>query len=243
MKILVLRIFGFAGLALAVTLAAGALLAASHIQAQGGVPQQGLPGRYSAAFTGAGIETGALLGPFCKSASLAGGTLTIVCEDDDDPNNADAVTTFASAGGGTNPLAIVDVSFDHVHKTFTFTQAGGGTITCRNDVDCPLPASQIIYVGTRAADDLFVAADFTTSSSGNSATGNPPLRIAIPPGINVSHRVAWALPASLTLTSVASGGSGNDCIGLMDCVTGTGITINSEAYKFYPIKGTVEASA
>ena len=55
--------------------------------AQGGASTQGLPARYVAAFSGAGIETGALLGPFCKSAAVDTGTniLTITCEDDDDP--------------------------------------------------------------------------------------------------------------------------------------------------------------
>ena len=73
-----------ASLALAVAFTIASLLVAPT-QAQGGVPEHGLPARYIAAFTGAGVVTDALLGPFCKSAAVTGGTLAITCEDDEDP--------------------------------------------------------------------------------------------------------------------------------------------------------------
>ena len=87
---------------LAVLAAAGSLVFAVYMgiaQAQGGVSKFGLSARYIPAFTGAGIDTTALLGPYCKSAAESGGILTITCEDDDDPSNPDAVTTFTAVGG------------------------------------------------------------------------------------------------------------------------------------------------
>ena len=131
MKRILLTTLGILTLTLALGLAAAALVVATT-QAQG-VSTQGLPARYIPAFTGAGIDTAALLGPYCKSARAGGGILTITCEDDHDPTNPDAVTTFAGGGGGTDPRAVVGVTYEHTTKTFTFMQAGGATITCRTD--------------------------------------------------------------------------------------------------------------
>ena len=44
------------------------------------VPTQGLPAEYVAAFDGAGVDSSALLGEFCKSATPSGDTLTLVCQ-------------------------------------------------------------------------------------------------------------------------------------------------------------------
>ena len=144
------------------------------------------------------------------------------------------MTTFAH-----NPQAVVGVTYDHATKAFTFSQAGGATIVCRTNADCPVLASQTIYVGTRATNDLFVATDFTDSDSGGSATSGPPLSIARPAQADPTHRVAWALPEALTLTSVGQNGSGNDCTSLMDCTNGINIMINSQDYKFYPADARV----
>ena len=279
-----------ASLALAVAFTIASLLLATT-QAQGGVPQQGLPGRYSAAFTGAGIETGALLGPFCKSASASGNTLSIVCEDDDDPSTADATTTFTptdvsvssvalagttatftksdsstfdlnlstlGGGGGGNTEAIVGVAYDHTTNTFTFTQAGGATIICRNDVDCPTPASQTIYVAIRQVDRTFAPADFTSSTTGATATGQPRLTIELPSWNTTQYVdntdrdnpysdprnyrfIAWALPTTLTLTDIdAPSLGGTGCEPYLeggpppvDCSQGTDVTISSNPYKYY----------
>ena len=268
MKRTFLTTLGIAALAVAVSTGFVALVvAATNPQ----VPDFGLPGRYSAAFTGAGIETGALLGPFCKSASASGNTLSIVCEDDDDPSNADATTTFTptdvsvssaalagttatftksdsstfdlnlstlGGGGGGNTEAIVGVAYDQSENAFTFTTAGGATITCDLDADCPAPASQTIYVGTRALDNNFVPTDFTTSGTGNTATGSPPLAIAIPATADSGHKVAWALPASLTLTSFFSIQEQCGFLGF-DCGAGVDITISGSLYKFYAPDATV----
>ena len=229
-----LMIFGLAGLGLAVGVAIASLLLATA-QAQG-VTTQGLPARYIPGFTGAGIDTTALLGPFCKSATESGGILTITCEDDDDPTNPDAVTTFAGAGGGSNPQAVVGVAYNQATNTFTFTQAGGNTITCRTNADCPLPASQTIYAATSAT-TTFVATDFTDPATGFSATGSPPLLIEFPSAITGLGSTAWALPASLTLTGIAAYSNDNICrtysTSTLDCANSTSITINGDAYHYY----------
>ena len=229
-----LMIFGLACLGLAVGVATASLLMATT-QAQG-VATQGLPARYIPAFTGAGIDTTALLGPFCKSAAVDTNTniLTITCEDDDDSTTPDAVTTFAAgAGGGTNPQAVVGVAYNQATNTFTFTQAGGNTITCRTNADCPLPASQIIYAATSAT-TTFAATDFTNAATGFSTTGRPPLRVEFPPNITPLDYTAWALPASLTLTGIAAFSNNNICVWpSLDCDTGTSITINNIAYRYY----------
>ena len=233
MKRTLLTTLGILALALAFFLPAAAALVVATTQAQG-VTTQGLPARYIPAFTGAGIDTTALLGPFCKSASAAGGILTITCEDDDDPTTPDAVTTFAAgAGGGTNPQAVVGVAYNQATNTFTFTQAGGNTITCRTDADCPLPASQTIYAATSAT-TTFVATDFTDPATGFSVTGNPPL---FPSAVTGLDSTAWALPASLTLTGIAAYSNDNICRtyspSTLDCATSTSITINGDAYHYY----------
>ena len=234
MKRILLTTLGILALALALGLPAAALVVATT-QAQG-VITQGLPARYIPAFTGAGIDTTALLGPYCKSASAAGGTLTITCEDDDDPTNPDAVTTFAGGGGGTNPQAVVGVAYNQATNTFTFTQAGGNTITCRTDADCPLPAYQTIYAATSAT-PTFVATDFTDPATGFSATGNPPLLMEFPSAVTGLDSTAWALPASLTLTGIAAYSNDNICRtyspSTLDCATSTSITINGDAYHYY----------
>ena len=229
-----LMTFGLAGLGLVVGVAIASLLLATT-QAQG-VATQGLPARYIPAFTGAGIDTTALLGPYCKSASASGGILTITCEDDDDPTTPDAVTTFAGAGGGTNPQAVVGVAYNQATNTFTFTQAGGNTITCRTNADCPLPASQTIYAATSAA-ATFVATDFTDPATGFSVTGNPPLMMEFPSNITGLGSTAWALPESLTLTGIAAYSNDNICrtysTSTLDCATPTGITIYGTPYHYY----------
>ena len=234
MKRILLTTLGILTLTLALGLPAAALVVATT-QAQG-VTTQGLPARYIPAFTGAGIDTTALLGPYCKSASAAGGILTITCEDDDDPTNADAVTTFAAgAGGGTNPQAVVGVAYNQATNTFTFTQAGGNTITCRTNADCPLPASQTIYAATSAA--TFVATDFTDPATGFSVTGNPPLMMEFPSNITGLGSTAWALPESLTLTGIAAYSNDNICrtysTSTLDCATPTSITIYGTPYHYY----------
>ena len=280
-----------ASLALAVAFTIASLVVATT-QAQSGVPEQGLPARYIAAYTGAGVVTDALLGPFCKSASASGNTLSIVCEDDDDPSNADATTTFTptdvsvssvalagttatftksdsstfdlnlstlggGGGGGGNTEAIVGVTYDHTTNTFTFTQAGGGTIICRIDVDCPTPASQTIYVAIRQVDATFAPGDFTSQTTGATATGRPRLGIELPdwdscefPEPNPDYAcddprnyryIAWALPAALALTDIdAPYTAAVSCEPFYegdppetDCTQGTDVTISSDLYKYY----------
>ena len=109
--------------ALAMLVPAGSLVFAVYMsvaQAQGEVLQQGLPARYIAAFDGTGIDTSALLGPHCKSAVAAGNTLTVVCEDDDDPTNRDGVTTFTPADVSTTSANLSDA-------TATFTKSDAST--------------------------------------------------------------------------------------------------------------------
>ena len=271
MKRTLLTIVGIIAVAVAVA-SVGFVLVATDTSAQGTVPQLGLPGRYGAAFTGAGIETGALLGPFCKSASVTGSTLSIVCEDDDDPANADAATTFTDvsvssaslagsvatftksdgsaftlaglsggAGSGGEPTALVGIAFDRSANLFTFTRANGTTLEVDLDADHPPGMPQTVYVGTRATDDNFVATDFTNVASGASATGVQPLTISTPAGVDATHRVAWALPAVLTIDTVAVPAWANDnvCIfATFDCSGGTAIDINGAAYTYYPLGQT-----
>ncbi len=141
--------------------------------------------------------------------------------------------------------AFVGVSYVKSTNVMTFTTAGGATIQVDLDADYPVAANQTIYVGTRAGDDNFVATDFTDPSSGTSVTGTPPLTIEVPATIT-SGRVAWALPASVTLTRLVAGSLGDQCddIGYqIDCAGGTAITINGDPYKFYPYGGTVGQGA
>ena len=151
-------------------------------------------------------------------------------------HNPDAVTTFAGGGGGTDPRAVVGVTYEHTTKTFTFMQAGGATITCRTDADCPLPASQTIYAATSAT-TTFVATDFTDPATGFSVTGNPPLMMEFPSAVTGLSSTAWALPASLTLTGIAAYSNDNICrtysTSTLDCATSTSITINGDAYHYY----------
>ena len=76
-----------------------------YVAAQGGtptIPTYSFTGRYISAFTGAGVVTNTLLGPFCKSASVSGNTLTIVCQDTEANGNAEITTTFTSGAGPGN---------------------------------------------------------------------------------------------------------------------------------------------
>ena len=70
----------------------------------------------------AGIATSALLGPHCKSAVTVGNTLTVICEEDDDPTNADGVTTLAPADV---PTASANLS----GATAKFTRSDASTFT------------------------------------------------------------------------------------------------------------------
>ena len=245
-----LTILGITALAAAVVVGFVAMMVASTGHAQGGVSTFGLSARYMPAFTGAGIETGALLGPFCKSASVTGGTLTIVCEDDDDPTNPDATTTFTGvAGGQTDPRAVLGITYDHAAQTFTFTQAGGTTLTCRLDVDCPIPASQTIYAAIREADSSFIPSDFTNNMTGVNANGQPRLDITFPTWTDSTQDIAtqeldtrylaWALPAALTVTEIDHPRNGYEMCELIygdtqvDCSSGVDITINQIAYTYY----------
>lgn len=78
---------------------AWAALNHGHILAQGGVPEQGLPARYVPVFDGAGIDASAILGSYCKSASTAGNTLSVVCQTDTGAEHTATLTSGAGSGG------------------------------------------------------------------------------------------------------------------------------------------------
>ena len=237
-----------------------------------GVTTQGLPARYIPAFTGAGIDTTALLGPHCKSASKSGSILTITCEDDDDPTTPDAVTTFTDTsvtsaalsgatatftksdattfdlnlsglGGGGNPQAIVDITFDQSENTLTFTRVNADTFTCNLAADCPAPAPITIY-GAVGPDATFAGADFMSSDVGSPPTqpGPPPATITFAQSqwdgqtdTDVDTYMALALPAAVTLTGVEGIANDNLCVPSwgFDCSSGTDVEIAGNAYRYY----------
>ena len=127
------------------------LLYSERGYAQGGVSDQGLPARYIAAFTGAGVVTDALLGPYCKSAATSGSTLTLVCQDTEANGNAEITTTFTDTGltpAQARNLELAFIGGEISGTTLTFTHADGSV----RNIDLPAAG------GTGTADGVVVSA-------------------------------------------------------------------------------------
>ncbi len=92
--------------ALALVIACALAVTAVALAQSGTTPTQGLPARYVPAFAGAGIDTSALLGPYCKSADTAGNTMTVVCQDDTGAEHSATLTSGAGGTGGLDRAAV-----------------------------------------------------------------------------------------------------------------------------------------
>ena len=127
------------------------------LNAQAVVPTHGLVARYVAAFDGAGIETSAILGEYCKYPESTGGTFKFICQDDTSTETTHSIITANPTGAvGSGVLNKLQIGAD----IYGISGSGAGTgITAINGTS-PISAS------VSAATATIEIADATATSSG-----------------------------------------------------------------------------
>ena len=187
------------GMAALLVVAAIALSAGAVVMAQGGgVPEQGLPARYIPAFDGAGIDVSAILGPYCKSASTAGNTLSVVCQTD---TGAEHTTTLTSgAGSGGLDRAAVDAR----------VRAGVSDWALDGNND-PIPAGKLINVSTNLPNNNVLEATVTLNAHDIRHLDNQ--RVSVIPAPEPGQDI---IVRDITIIKTGSGtlGSGTASMGL-----------------------------